>query len=180
MQITVRAHHLAVTKALKEYAQKKMTKLLKYSDKIKEIVVELNVNDTADEKKRQVAQVTVKVPNNIVRAEEASKDMYASLDVVCDKLEKQLKKYKDKITERKSVVTKRDLSVAPVAPKAKKPSAKAGPVEKLYIAKPMEVEDAEAILQGSGQPFLVFRNISSGEINVLHPLKNGDYGLIET
>ncbi|MBT3260983.1 ribosome-associated translation inhibitor RaiA [bacterium] len=110
MQINVRAHHVEVTKPLKEYAKTKMEKLGKYFSNIQEIQIELDIESNSVEDKRQVAMGTVWVPKAILRATDASSDMYASIDLLFAKLEKQLIKHKEKLKKHNAVPVGRDIA----------------------------------------------------------------------
>ena len=177
MNINVRTHHVDITKALKDYALKKMEKLEKYFDNIVDVDVELDISASSAEDARQIVSVIVKVPGNTIRATEASRDMYASIDMVFDKLGVQLKKHKDKLKDHKKDGAKRSISPGKIKyAQNAEPNIEA----KLYVPKPMDVEDAAAILAESSYPFFVFRNIRTEEINVIYRLKKSDgLGLIE-
>lgn len=182
MNIIVRTHHVSITPPLKAYAEKKVQKLSRYFENIQEIVVELDFVDAADENYRYVATATIKAPQSVMKAEEAADDMYKSIDMVVDKLEIQLKRYKEKRKDRKKPTTKRSLDavVASDSPK-KKSGLKLGAADpKLYITKPMTPEDAVAMIEIERGPLLVFRNSETDDINVIYPIKKGQYGLIET
>ena len=92
MLVNVRTHHLDITAALKEYAKKKLVKLDRFFENIQEITIELDISSASDENKRQIANAIVKASGVLIRAEEANKDMYASIDGIFDKLEAQLLK----------------------------------------------------------------------------------------
>ena len=183
MPVTIRTHHVDITPALKDYAQKKMGKLEKFFENIREIQIELDISDTADENKRQIATGMIKSSQKLIRATEASKDMYASVDIIFDKLEKQLIKHKEKLKSHKEAKKKRTF-VAPVsastnqAAKTPKKFLKEK-TEKRYISKPVTPEEAAQVLDLDDLDFLVFRNAQTEEINVIYPLSSGDYGLIE-
>jgi len=182
MQINVRTHHVDITPALKEYSEKKMHKLEKYFESIQEILVELDIVNTADENKRQVAMATIWAAQTIIRAKETSKDMYASIDMIFEKLEKQIKKHKDKLKSRKDGAGKRTIIAIP----AKERSTSKSPIidiledEKHYNPKPMTPEEAAELLDLESLNFLVFRNSTTETIQVIYLMHNGDYGLIET
>jgi putative sigma-54 modulation protein len=176
MKINVRTHNLEITKPLKDYAKKKLVKLDKYFSDIQEIQAELDLIDSAKEEESNIISVSIKMPGNLLRATEASKDMYASIDLVFDKLAKQLTKHKTKTRDHKKTSNKR----MPDATTVKK-TKKAINVEKnLFIPKPMGPEDAAILLEDKKLNFLVFRNIRTEKINVIYPTDNNEYGLIET
>lgn len=183
MQINVRTHHVDITDALKDYSQKKMQKLEKYFDNIQEILIELDIINTSDENKRQVAMATIWASQTIIRAKVASKDMYASIDMIFEKLEKQLIKHKDKIKNRKNGSFRSIHS--PIQNHKGKPVPKNGSTQqhkedRYFNPKPMSPEEAAERLELESLPFLVFRNSITEHINVIYLLDNGDYNLIET
>jgi len=180
MQINVRTHHVDITQALKDYSQKKMHKLEKYFDNIQEILVELDIIDTADENKRQVAMATIWASHTILRAKVTSKDMYASIDMLFEKLEKQLIKHKDKMKNRKNG-SFRSIHFPLKNSKGKFSSPVSQHKEDKYFnPKPMSAEEAADLLELESLPFLVFRNSVSERINVIYLSDSGDYNLIET
>ena len=124
------------------------------------------------------------MPGSALIVKESSKDLYASIDVMLDKLQRQLKKYKQKLrlkNRKKAMKTKRDIqkiSINMVGDSAT--STSVDDPSKLYVKKPMHPEDAALILEDLEQSFLVFRNASDEKINVLYVTDDGDFGLIET
>ncbi|MBI2123433.1 MAG: ribosome-associated translation inhibitor RaiA, partial [Armatimonadetes bacterium] len=94
MQVIVQGKHLDVTPALREYAQEKVGKISRYFDQVQEAQVVLSVERRDSVGKAQVVEVTVWGDGLVLRGEEASQDMYASIDLVFDKLRKQIEKYR--------------------------------------------------------------------------------------
>ncbi|MCP4049706.1 MAG: ribosome-associated translation inhibitor RaiA [bacterium] len=178
MKILVRSHHIDITEAIKQYAEKKIIKLTQYFDNILDIYIEFEKIESSDESKRQIVFVTVNVPGSTIRAKESSKDLYAAIDLVYEKLSVQLKKFKEKMIDSKKDPYKRSLQ----GPAKKSASTKkSSPVEdKLYIAKPMEQEDAILLFEELKQPFLVFRNSKTENINVIYRNKDKEIDVIET
>jgi len=170
MQIIVRGKNVEVTPALREYVEEKIGKLTRYLDNIREAVVALSV-----EKDRHVVEVTVFVNGNglILRGEERSNDMYASLDLVVEKLERQVEKYKTRISRKilgkdKGIGTEReDMEVGKVVK------------TKRFAIKPMDVQEAVMQMNLLAHDFFVFFNAESEEVNVVYKRKDGNYGLIE-
>ncbi len=180
MKVNIRAHHVEVTPALKEYAQKKMEKLETFFENIQEINVEMDFADTVDENKRQRVTATVWASGTILRAKEASKSMYAAIDVIFEKLEKQLRKYKEKLkTHHKKNTLRRSVAYNPNPKNNSKRLVSPNTEEKLLATKPMDPEDAAEILEMEKQDFLVFRNIHTEEVNVVYTIGKGEFGLIE-
>ena len=173
MDITVTFRHVESTESLKEYAEEKLSKIDKYFD----YPIEAHIVLTA-EKFRRTADVTLNVNGAVINAEEETEDMYSAIDQVMDKIEVQVKRYRDKTRSRRTKAenqrggTQSDESADSVADE---PSIE---VEKL-VAKPMDPEEAAMQFTMSQQDFLVFRNPRSGEINVIYKRKDGNLGLIE-
>ena len=182
MEINVRAHHVEITKALKEHAENKLGKLSKYFDHITSITIELDILDTSSEKDSQEVRVLIRVPQHSIHAAEQSKDMYASIDMIYDKCRVQLKRHKEKLRDNHRHIANREKlnfqRFENETSRGKNGAAKK--VERLYVPKPMGPEDAVMVLEEDDLPFVVFRNMNSETINVVYPLASGDYGLIET
>jgi len=178
MEIIVRTHHVDVTPALKDYVQEKLQKLEHFFDNIQEIVVELDISENSAEEDRQMAKGLIKASGTIIRASESTKNMYASIDLLVDKLEVQVKKHKERVKDHKPHRDFRSIDGGrPPKPKRK---VAGNNHEPRYIPKPMMPEDAAILLETNGFDFLVFRNATSESINVIYPGKNGEFGLIET
>jgi len=98
MQININGHHVEVTPALRAYVTEKMQKIERHFDKVNSINVILNV-----EKLQHQAEATVKAAGRTIFAAETAKDMYASIDMLVDKLDRQVRRYKDRITDHHHV-----------------------------------------------------------------------------
>jgi len=170
MQIIVRGRNVEVTPALREYVDEKIGRLTRYFDNLREATVLLSV-----ERGRHVVEVTVFMNENgiILRGEEASNDMYASLDLVLEKLERQIEKYKTKINR---IVLPKDKQNGD-----DKVEIENGKVVKTkrFAVKPMDTEEAVMQMNLLGHDFFVFFNSESEEVNVVYKRKDGNYGLIE-
>ena len=183
-QIIIKTHHVDITASIKDYVEKKLNKLENFFDKIQEIQVDLDVETFPNEEDRQIVSATVYVPGSALIARESSKDLYASVDLMVDKLQRQLKKYKDKLrmkNRKQAMKTKRAIQKITINMLGEQ--AERSPEEdpsRLYVPRPMHPEDAALILEGSDQSFLVFRNASNEKINVIYVTDDGDFGLIET
>jgi len=171
MSIIVRGKNIEITPALKEYVVKRVSKITKYFDSLGEITAILTV-----EKGRHIIELTVPVNGMMLRGEEATMDMYTSIDLVVDKIEKQIEKYKTKISRRlKGNNFKGELvaSTAPETDELKIVKTKRFPV------KPMDLEEATLQMNLINHDFYVFTNAETEEVNVLYRRKDGNYGLIE-
>ena len=172
MKITISGKNIDVTEGLRAAVQDKLGKLERYFTPDTEVIVTLSV-----EKARQKIEVTIPVKGNLIRSEQVSNDMYVSIDLVEEVIERQLRKYKTKIVDKKQ---------------------EGGNFQKAYIEndymedeeiriirskkfgmKPMFPEDACVQMELLGHNFYVFRNAETDEVNVVYKRKGNTYGLIE-
>jgi len=166
--ISVRGKNIEVTNALKEFVEKKLAKLEKYLDLSEAQVTLVVVKDT------HKVEVTIPVNGMILRGEEESGDMYASIDLVIEKLEKQINKYKARFNRKAKTEGKAVVSVAEA--ELEKPKIMK---TKRFAIKPMPVDEAVMQMNLLGHSFFVFSNAETEEVNVLYKRKDGNYGLIE-
>lgn len=169
MNITIRGKNIELTNALKEYVEKRIGKLEKYLDNIEEATVTLTV-----EKGSHKVEVTMPVNGIILRGEEATGDMYSSVDLVFEKLEKQVDKYKAKFSKKQRNGGK-GITVETV-PEIEPPKIMRS---KRFAFKPMPVDEAVMQMNLLGHSFFVFSNAETDEVNVVYKRKDGNYGLIE-
>ncbi|MCZ6551904.1 MAG: ribosome hibernation-promoting factor, HPF/YfiA family [Candidatus Methylomirabilales bacterium] len=170
MQIFLTGRNLEVTEALRRYAEEKVGKLQKYLDKITSAHIVLSL-----QKYRQIAEVTLRVRDLTIRGEESTADLYSSIDLVVEKLERQLQKYKGKIL---NYASRSGKFQGPMA----SPEEDEGPrVEKTkrFAIKPMSLDEAILQMDLLGHTFYVFRNAQTDEVNVVYRRREDTYGLIE-
>lgn len=177
MNIVVSGKNMEVTDALREHVHKKVGRIGRYFQTPLSAQVTLAV-----QKDRHIIELTVPVPADslLLRAEESSGDMYASVDLAVDKLERQIRKYKTRINRRARRLDVRELPF--VGPDTAEEEADDEPrvvKTKRFSVKPMDT--AEAILQMNllDHDFFVFRDATTHEIHVLYKRRDGNYGLIE-
>lgn len=172
MATIVRGKNLEVTQALKDYVLKQEKKVTKYFDSDINVQAMLSV-----EKDRQIAEITVKVDGVVLRGVETNSDMYAAIDLVYDKLVRQIHKYKTKIARRmkNDNAFKADLVQGPAVPEEQFEIARV----KKFAARPMDVEEAILQMNLVGHDFFVFLNAETDTINVVYKRKHGKYGIIE-
>lgn len=183
MNYNVRGENIEVTPALREYVEKKVGKLERYFDGTPDAKVNVNlkVNNAKDHK----IEVTIPMPQLVLRAEESSEDMYAAIDLVSEKLERQIRKYKTKINRKlREKGSTRTLF-------ANGGSATATAVQdvedeeydlvrtKRFDLKPMDSEEAILQMNMLGHNFFVFTNAETNTTNVVYRRKDGKYGIIE-
>jgi len=180
MNITIKALHVDITPAIKEYAHKKMEKLQKFFDNTQEIIVELDYFHTAQESQRYFAAGIIHASQGTIHGEDRASDLYAAIDALHDKLALQLKKHKEKLRDHtRRGTTKLGILMSDSieedhheTPKKEKPSY-------LYVPKPMDPEEAMTLVEERETPFIMFRNLKTEQINVVYPLSTGGFGLIE-
>ena len=173
MKLTVRGNKLEVTDSISNYVEEKLGKLDKYFEEADEINANVLFRIQG---KNQIVEVTVPIKKYILRAEEANEDLYASIDLVVEKLERQIRKNKTRIKERKV----KDIPVinfeAIIEEEPKTTIVKRKSVE----MKPMDEEEAVLQMELLGHEFFVFQDIDTDSISVLYKRKDGNYGIIET
>lgn len=185
MNITVTGRHMEMTDALKAYIQNGLAKVEAHFDKAFDADVVLDV-----EKHRHIAEVNLHANGVRIHSKEASNDMYASLDAAMSKIEKQIRKFKDRINRHQPRTAReaRDYHHAILTPELPEESVSADASydshrvvhrEKISM-KPMSVDEAMMQLElVEDQPFLVFSNADTSEVNVLYAREDGTFGLIE-
>lgn len=173
MKTTVKGKNIEVTEALRSSVEKKLSKLDKYFEPDVEAHVTLSV-----EKNRHIIEVTIPFNGVILRGEESNDDMYASIDLVTDKLVRQIRKQKTKLQRRNHGDSLRFQFIPDIEKENVEPESKIVKTKKFAI-KPMSSEEAVLEMELLGHNFFVFRNGETGEVNVVYKRKDGDYGLIE-
>ena len=172
MNITISGKNIDVTEGLKAAVTEKLGKLEKYFTPDTNVIVTLSV-----EKERQKIEVTIPVKGNIIRSEQVSSDMYVSIDLVEEVIERQLRKYKTKIADRQQEsgnFQKSYLEHDYLEDEEIKITR-----SKKFGIKPMYPEDACVQMELLGHNFFVFRNAETDEVNVVYKRKGNTYGLIE-
>lgn len=173
MKITVSGKNMEVTNALRNAVEKKLLKLDKYFNPDVEAHATLSY-----QKNRQIIEVTIPFNGVILRGEESNDDMYASIDLVEEKLEKQIRKQKTKIERR----TKGDSLKYQFIPDIKEEDEADEPHivrTKKFAIKPMSDEEAILQMELLGHSFYVYTSGETNDVNVIYKRKDGNYGLIE-
>ncbi|MDR2833850.1 MAG: ribosome-associated translation inhibitor RaiA [Streptococcaceae bacterium] len=177
----VRGENIEVTDAIRAYVEKRVDKLLKYFPESTEATAHVNMKVYSE--KTAKVEVTIPLPNLTLRAEETSIDMYGSVDLVVDKLERQIRKYKTRINRKK-----RDAE----------PTGEiflAGPAEEMdddFVEETADIvrtkrfnlsewsaEEAVIQMEMLGHDFYVFKDVESGNTGIVYRRKDGKHGLIE-
>ena len=172
MRFIITGRNIDVTEGLKSAVEEKLGKLVRFFAPETEVNVTLSV-----EKERQKIEVTIPVKGNIIRSEQVSSDMYVSIDLVEEVIERQLKKYKNKI------VSKQQNAAAFAQEFVDKDYDDEDDVKiirtKRFGIKPMDPEEACVQMELLGHNFYVFFNSETEEVNVVYKRKGNTYGLIE-
>lgn len=184
MNMTIKGRHMAVTPPIHDYAEEKIGRTSKILDQdTMQVEVELYVEKNPKIENNQVAEVTVWTKRGpVIRAKEASTDMYAAIDLVSDKLETQFRKYKGKMKDRHTG-KHAPPQEAPPLPSIDEliPLEDDGAIVKTKAVelKPMSHEEAILQLELLGHDFFVFESSETDAFSVLYRRKDGDFGLIQ-
>ncbi len=179
MDMIIKGRHMAVTDAIRDYAEEKIGRTAKIIDgDHMRAEVELHVEKNPSIENNHIAEVTVWTKGPVIRAKEVSTDMYAAIDLVSEKLERQFRKYKGKTLDRHS--GKRVPAPVPVVEPLEAEETEPSIVKtKVLDVKPMMPEEAILQLELLGHDFFVFTSAETEMVNVLYRRADGDYGLIE-
>ena len=172
MRITITGRNIELTEGLKAAVEEKLSKLEKFFAPDTNVFVTLSV-----EKERQKIEVTIPIKGHVIRSEQSSNDMYVSIDLVEEVIERQLRKYKEKIVAKQQDggnFKKEFLE------KESEPLDEVRIIRtKRFDMKPMYPEDACIQMELLGHNFFVFCNAENEEVNVVYKRKGNTYGLIE-
>nr|WP_027870476.1 ribosome-associated translation inhibitor RaiA [[Eubacterium] cellulosolvens] len=172
MNITISGKNIEVTSGLKSAVNEKLAKLERYFTPETHIMVTLSV-----EKERQKIEVTIPVKGRIIRSEQVSNDMYVSIDLVEEVIERQLRKYKNKIIDKKQAAM--NFQKAYIENDYMENEEIKIVRSKKFEIKPMYPEDACVQMELLGHSFYVFMNADTDQVNVVYKRKGNTYGLIE-
>ena len=172
MKITISGKNIDVTEGLKAAVNEKLGKLEKYFTPDTNVIVTLSV-----EKERQKIEVTIPVKGNIIRSEQVSNDMYVSIDLVEEVIERQLRKYKTKIIDKKQAAS--NFQKTYIDNDYMENEEIRIVRTKKFDIKPMYPEDACVQMELLGHNFFVFMNADTDQVNVVYKRKGNTYGLIE-
>jgi putative sigma-54 modulation protein len=185
MKLVIQGKNIDITDAIHEYVHQKIEKAVNHFQTLTtEVDVHLSVARNPRINPKQTAEVTIYVNGAVVRAEESSENLYASIDLVADKIARQLRKYKEKRHEKNHnpIRTSEVLPEQPVAPALtnREPALPDEVIRMKYFAMPpMTIEEALEQLELVDHDFYMFRNSATGEINVIYERNHGGYGVIQ-
>ncbi len=186
MNLVIKGRNMVVSDALNAYVEEKIGRIGRYLWDGARCELELSTEKNPSISDNQVAEATIFTKGPVIRAREASPDMYTSLDLVADKLERQVKKYRGKLVartqgaHREAVLSQGFV----VSEEAEREAEEAGEMPKIvkvkqFIVKPMTPEEAALQLEMVGHDFFVFVNSETQDTNVVYRRRDANYGLIE-
>jgi putative sigma-54 modulation protein len=178
MRLQVKGRNLEISEQIREYAEEKMSKLDRIVSDPTRVELELAIEKNPSISDNHVAEATVWTKGPVLRAREASGDMKASIDQLVNKLERQVKRYREKrrVAPRRHA---RDAIPADAAPIELEEVETSIVKTKQFPVTPMSAEEAVLQLELVGHDFFVFRNAETDVVNVVYRRRDGDYGLIE-
>jgi putative sigma-54 modulation protein len=181
--VTVKGKNLEVADGLKGYAEKRLTKLEKYLPNLRDAVVRQSI-----ERNLHRVEVTLQGDGVILRGEERADNMYASVDLVFDKLEERIKRWKQRRSHeghhdkslRTNVEPRNDVPFEGMLPVGNEPDEARSYIArvKAVTMKPMSAEEAVTRLEWVDHPFFVYLDASTEQVNVIYRRNDGNYGLI--
>ncbi|GAD15545.1 ribosome hibernation-promoting factor, HPF/YfiA family [Lentilactobacillus otakiensis] len=178
----IRGENIEVTQAIRDYVEKRISKLEKYFEKDMKNTAHVNLKVYPD--KQAKVEVTIPLPYLTLRAEEMSNDLYASVDLVTDKLERQIRKYKTKVNRKSREKGFKNLEFAPVEDTSSSDSDDESKFQvvrtKQLALKPMDNEEAILQMDMLGHDFFIYEDAETSGINIVYRRNDGRYGLIET
>lgn len=187
MKLVIQGKNIEVTDAIREYVHQKIEKAVNHFQNLTtEVDVHLSVARNPRINPKQAAEVTIYANGSVIRAEESSENLYASIDLVADKIARQLRKYKEKRQDKKTNAqskTSFETAEQPVVSDLIGDRSPELPTEvvrtKYFAMPPMTIEEALEQLQLVGHDFYMFCNAETGEINVIYERNHGGYGVIQ-
>ncbi|MGA7934311.1 MAG: ribosome-associated translation inhibitor RaiA [Kovacikia sp.] len=186
MKLVIQGKNIEITESLHEYVTQKIEKAVNHFQNLTtEVDVHLSVARNPRINSKQTAEVTIYVNGAVVRAEESCENLYASIDLVADKIARKLRKYKEKRRDKNftSVKTTDALSDQPIVTdllQDREPELPPQVVRTKYFAMPpMTVQDALEQLDMIDHDFYMFLNADTGEINVVYERNHGGYGVLQ-
>ncbi len=173
MKFNIHGRKIDVTDSIKSYIEEKIGRLDKYFENPDEITATALIKLRGNE---QVVEVTINANKFILRGEESHKDLYASIDKVSDKIERQIRKNKTRLKKKTVKDVSRDFVLD-----FEEPEENDNVIVKRKVIENKPMSEEEAILQMEllGHEFFAYKNEETGEVNILYKRKDGDYGILE-
>ncbi|GEO68993.1 ribosome hibernation-promoting factor, HPF/YfiA family [Levilactobacillus acidifarinae] len=181
LTFNIRGENIEVTDAIRDYVEKRISKLEKYFDNNVEAIAHINLK--VYQNKTAKVEVTIPLPYLTLRAEETSPDLYASVDLVTDKLERQIRKYKTKVNRKSREKGYKNLDFAPNATPDDEPKTEGSDLQvvrtKRVSLKPMDNEEAILQMDMLGHDFFIYQDAETNGTSIVYRRNDGRYGLIE-
>ncbi|KAF1295773.1 ribosomal subunit interface protein [Enterococcus sp. JM4C] len=178
----VRGENIEVTDAIRDYVEKKVGKLERYFSEAPEATAHVNLKVYTE--KTAKVEVTIPLPYLVLRAEETSPDLYASIDLVVDKLERQIRKFKTKINRKSRETAVNTAAAATFFNESNGEDENESELDivrtKRLSLKPMDSEEAVLQMNMLGHNFFIFEDAETNGTSIVYRRKDGKYGLIET
>lgn len=186
MKLVIQGKNIEITDSIRDYVHQKIEKAISHFQNLTtEVDVHLSVARNPRITPKQTAEVTIYANGAVVRAEESSESLYASIDLVANKIARQMRKYKEKRHEQthapvKAVEVIEEQAVSTLIQEERSPALPEEIVRTKYFAMPpMTPEQALEQLELVDHDFFMFRNAQTGEINVIYERNHGGYGVIQ-
>ena len=181
MQLIVQGKNIQVTDRLRDYVETKVNRLDRYLPTITDARMDLATESTRSYGDRQVAQLTVHSKGMMLRAEERSGDIFTSVDMVMDKMKRQIDRYKSKRRDRIREVQTGELPDVEIVDEEEDEDESEGVIVRVkrFRVAPMSPEEAVEQMELLGHDFFVFYNADGGQFNVVYRRRDDDYGLIQ-
>ncbi len=172
MNIKIMGRNIEVTDAMKDYIEKKLERLEKFEGKNTDVTVTCGV-----EREDQIVEIQVNKDGDFIRIEEKNPDLYASIDLAIDKVERQMRKGKERRNDKNKQEALKEKLMGMFSGKD---TEEAGTITKTkcYEIKPITVEDAKLKLEENEDMFLVFVNADNNEVNVIYQRGDGTFGIV--
>ena len=175
MEVTIHGRNLEITPRLQDYVETKANRLGRYLNSITEVRVDLAVENTRSNSDSQVAQFTVHSKRAILRAEERTDDLFASIDAVIDKPNRQIERYKGKRQQRGRGG---EVEATPAELESEEAPSKRIVRRKRFVVLPMNAEEAIEQMELLQHDFFLFYNPEEAAVNLVYRRRDGDYGLL--
>jgi putative sigma-54 modulation protein len=175
MQVSVIGRHLEATEALKQYATERFERLDKYLPRNSHATITLSVV----KKVHHISEAMIKAGGLLIQAAEETEEMYSSIDLLYEKIERRVRKYKERLTDHKHQTGVSEMAYVEQAEAHPEDRIPQIIKTKQFDLKPMQAEEAVMQMELLDKPFFVFANATSGQVNVIYRRNDGNVGLIE-
>lgn len=178
LKFNIRGENVEVTESIRDYVVKRISKLQKFFEDSVEATAHVNLKVYSN--RTYKVEVTIPLPYLTLRAEETSNDMYGSIDLVTDKLERQIRKYKTKVNRKSREKGLKNLEFVPSDDTAEENSEDLKIVRTKQVSlKPMDAEEAALQMDMLGHDFFIFQDAETDSTSIVYRRNDGRYGLIE-